>query len=193
MKTLLFGVTILIFAACTKDRTFTEAHTAAATQHSTPPAKNIYAGILKVNEYVASAKTEPSNFSEYGIPSDWFEIYNASDSTVLMKKGEWFVSDSIPNPEKFSIPTDITINGHGFVVLWCDDSATVIKNIHTNFGLSKKGEDIAIAYRKNGKTLLIDSYTFPAQSISDASFGRKPDGMGAWTNFTDPTPGKSNN
>ncbi len=75
-----------------------------------------------------------------------------------------------------------------YVLLWADNDPEQGSD-HTNFGLSRKGESIAL-FDRNGLSL-IDRIEFGKQ-IEDVSYGRSMDGSDTWRAFDVPTPGASN-
>ena len=86
-------------------------------------------------------------------------------------------------------PSDgVVIDPCGYLLFWADDDE-VQGLTHTNFKLSRYGEDIGL-YDTDGTTL-IDGLSFGAQT-SDVSYGRLPDGNDNWQFFGGPTPGWSN-
>lgn len=72
-----------------------------------------------------------------------------------------------------------------YLIVWADNNNS---GYHTNFKLSRDGEQIALY---NRDTTLVDSLTFGRQS-TDISYGRKTDGNTPWVYFTIPTPGLAN-
>ena len=61
--------------------------------------------------------------------------------------------------------------------------------MHTNFKLSKAGEEIAIV--DSGGEDMVDSKVFGVQE-TDESYGRSPDGGDDWGVHLAPTPGAAN-
>ncbi|MDB5284672.1 MAG: hypothetical protein JWO06_3747, partial [Bacteroidota bacterium] len=142
-----------------------------------------------VNEFLASGS---SQVSEYGIASDWVELYNTGDSAVNFTAHSYYITDDSTKPDKFVI-NKLSIPGKGFLVVFCDDSATILTQIHTNFSLSKSGEFIGI-YKKDQAGNFIPSTVHPfGPQSSNISEGRTPDGGTTWTTFSAPTPGMPNN
>lgn len=181
---------IVLFMSCTKDRTF------PIPQAATGPGgkDSIVKGTLVVNEFLARGS---NNYNELILPgnpdggSDWMEVYNTTNDTILLEAGKWFVSDSIGDSKKFKLP-EVNINPKSYLLLWCDAMDTVITQIHTNFSLSKDGEQLVLNYEPtSGNIVEIDSYNFGLQQ-SGISFGRLPDGGNNWTSFNNPTPGTAN-
>jgi hypothetical protein len=123
-----------------------------------------------INEFMAdnvSAVTDQDG--EY---EDWVELYNPTTAPVALKK--CYLSDKLSNPGKWRLP-DTVIAAHGFLTVWADQD-TLQVGLHTNFALSKSGEAIGLA---DSNLVMIDSLTFGAQ-VTDSSYGRCPDGSGAF-------------
>lgn len=177
-------VTLVIMAGCVKPRedkiNYFKNHAAAAIDTS---------GDVLVNEFVASG----SNLtSEFGITSDWVELYNTRDSAINFANTNYYITDDSTKPDKFVI-NNLSIPGKGFLVVFCDDSAKILTQIHTGFSLKSSGEFIGL-YKKDtqGNFVTLTSHPFGAQS-SGVSEGRYPDGGATWIDFTTaPTPGAPN-
>lgn len=185
MKNLFLIILVIAFASCTKDRNI-------IPNNVVPPLDGFTegtSGIIKLNEFIANGS---QNLNEYGSAEDWIELYNTTNTTLKLEAGKWFITDDASvTPEKYALP-ELTIEPHGFVLIWCDGLDTVVNFIHTNFKLSSSGENIGLFYTKNGSDLEIDSYAYPVQITSAVSNGRYPDGADNWTTFNPPTPEESN-
>ena len=145
-------------------------------------------GGIVVNEFVATGSTE---VNEFGLATDWIELYNTTDSTINFANTNYYITDDSTQPDKFVI-NRLSIPGKGYLVLFCDDSARITTQIHTNFGLSKTGEFIGLFRKKNsGAFDTLTWHPFGPQN-TNVSEGRYPDGGTTWTNFSVPTPGSSN-
>ena len=82
----------------------------------------------------------------------------------------------------------LTLDPGEYILFWADNDPEQGSD-HTNFGLSRKGESIAL-FDRDGLSL-IDLITFGEQR-EDVSYGRSMDGHDAWQAFDGPTPGASN-
>jgi len=132
------------------------------------------------NEVMASNKRTIKD--RYGESSDWFEIYNPTDSDINLK--DYSVSDS---KYSWKFP-GITIHAKAYLLVYASGASTMSGELHTNFRIKSSGEKLTL---KNAKSKVID--VFKARAIStDTSLGRKPDGYGEWVKFDEATPGKSN-
>ena len=137
---------------------------------------------IYINEFMASNSNTilAPDFEEY---ADWLEIYNAEDTTFDISG--LYLTDDFAEPQKWQIPSDSRINPGCSILFWADGKD---EGRHTNFKLSKSGEEIGL-FMNDGK--LIDSIRYTEQ-ITDISFGRYPDGNENWFFFDQPTPGTSN-
>ena len=137
-----------------------------------------------INEFLAdnaNSFTDPS-----GEHDDWIELYNNTNSPVLLSGR--YLTDNPANLTKwrFTQPS-LYLNPGEFLIVWCDDNLTQ-PGVHSSFKLSKSGEYIALV-DTDGVSIL-DSLSFGPQK-TDTSYGRFPDGSAAWQ-FMNPTPGSSN-
>jgi hypothetical protein len=99
------------------------------------------------------------------------------------------LTDKLSVPDKWEIPNGITIEAGEYLLFWADSNEPQ-GDYHTNFGLNKDGEDVAL-FDTDGSTMIDGIANFPAQE-PDESYGRDPDGTFNWSVFTSPTPGSSN-
>jgi hypothetical protein len=144
---------------------------------------------LFINEWMAANTTFLRDPADQDF-DDWFEIYNPNDERIDLT-GYW-LTDSLTNPNKFIIPTNITIASRGFLLVWADEESSQTQtngDLHVNFRLSQGGEVIAL-HSPQGR--LIDHVTFGSQT-NNISQGRYPDGGdGPFLFMTSPTPRVSN-
>ena len=169
------------FQSCTKDR----------VSITNPPSTldSIFPGVIKINEFLAKGD---AYLSDLGESSDWLELYNTTNQEILLKEGEWFVTDDAgSNDEKFKLP-EIKIGPFGHLLIWCDGKNTFTGMVHTNFSLSSQGENIGIFYKNASGKIEIDRKPYGPQTIDNISIGRSPDGSENWVEFNNPTPGAPN-
>jgi len=145
---------------------------------------------LKINEF--SADNDNVVADERGDYEDWIEIFN--NSPVAVNLGGMYLTNALSTPKKWQIPTAnaaaTTIPPYGFLLFWADQE-TSEGLLHTNFKLTKTGGQIGFYAPDGTGTLLLDSYSYTAQT-TNVSKGRLPNGTGAFQSFTTPTPGESN-
>jgi hypothetical protein len=185
---LLAGSLLFFVASCTKDRIL-EPIIIQDTLINPNSSE-----VISINEFLAFGSTLPS---DVGVASDWIELYNKSNSSFTMNAGEWFISDTPTDLEKFELPQK-TIAAGGFLMLFCDDDGVNIipansPIIHLDFGLSSSGESVVLSHKVDGVTSIVDQKDFPDQTAFDnMSNARLPNGIGNWEYPVSPTPGASN-
>jgi hypothetical protein len=146
--------------------------------------KSIYAGVLFINEFMASNKATIAD--ENGDYADWVELYN-SDS-IPVKLGVMYLTDDLSVPMKWTFP-DTVIRAHGYLLIWADGEYRE-SALHASFKLGSSGEQLGLFATDGEHLFMVDTLTFGPQG-TDTSCGRIPDG-GAWRMLTVPTPGAEN-
>jgi hypothetical protein len=137
------------------------------------------AGDIAINEFLASNKTNTTN--ESGAFSDWIELYNTTNNVVDLYG--CFLSDNFSNPTKFTFPANSIIQPYSYIIIWADDVASTSQYLHANFKLSISGEQLILS---NAAGTIIDSLSYGIQT-DDVSFGRCPNGSGAFDLQLPPT------
>jgi hypothetical protein len=137
---------------------------------------------LYINEFMA-ANSNTITSPDYDEYADWIELYNAGETSLDISG--YFITDDFENPEKWQLPPGTVIQPNATLLFWADGKD---EGDHTNFNLSKEGEEIGL-YSSEG--ILIDSISYNDQP-SDVSHGRYPNGTGSWFLFENPTPGALN-
>lgn len=125
---------------------------------------------------------------EAGQFEDWFELVNHGMSSVDL--GGMFLTDDLSNTTKWEIPA-ATILAPGEALLFFADEDQEDGPLHTNFKLSKGGEELGLFLPESVGNQLVDSVVFGVQA-TDESQGRLPDGGETWVHFPAPTAGVSN-
>jgi hypothetical protein len=140
---------------------------------------------ITINEIMASNTATVTD--ESGLYSDWIELYNNTNTTILMDN--LYISDSYTSPLKYAIPAGTSLAAHSYLTLWADDNAaaTTAAHLHAAFKLSGSGERVILSYA-NG--VVIDSTSFGAQT-TDISWARCANGTGSFGAFL-PTFGLEN-
>ena len=137
------------------------------------------AGDIAINEFLASNKTNTTN--ESGAFSDWIELYNTTNNVVDLYG--CFLSDNFSNPTKFTFPANSIIQPYSYIIIWADDVASTSQYLHANFKLSISGEQLILS---NAAGTILDSLSYGIQT-DDVSFGRCPNGSGAFDLQLPPT------
>jgi CotH kinase protein/Lamin Tail Domain/Secretion system C-terminal sorting domain len=174
-----------IYAENTNAGSFSPARAEHEFYSVTATITTINAQDITINEIMASNTATVTD--ESGLYSDWIELYNNTNTTILMDN--LYISDSYTSPLKYAIPTGTNLAPHSYLTLWADDNAaaTTAAHLHAAFKLSGSGERVILSYA-NG--VVIDSTSFGAQT-TDISWARCTNGTGAFSAFL-PTFGLEN-
>ncbi|HHH41058.1 MAG TPA: hypothetical protein ENK56_03530, partial [Chloroflexi bacterium] len=131
---------------------------------------------------------------EAGEHDDWVEVYNAGP--VDLDLGGMFLTDNLDQPDLgnlgdphlYQVPTGTIVPAGGYLILWADGDG---QGSHLSFRLSSAGEYLGLFDRADRFYAPVDAVYFPPQE-PDRSWGRFPDGGGAWYAMAAPTPGGPN-
>lgn len=126
------------------------------------------AGAIRVNEIESSG----------GNPGDWVELKNISDTDVDL--AGWILKDD-KDDHALRIPAGTSIAAGGYTVIYTDLPGD-------GFGLGDG--DAARLFLPDGTTL-VDSHSYPAHA-QRTTWGRCPDGTGAFVETYSSTPGAAN-
>lgn len=146
---------------------------------------NSWSQDIAINEIMSSNETTLAD--EDGEFNDWIEIYNYGNTTVNLSG--FGLSDQTDDASKWVFPA-VSIEPNQYLLVWASDKNRVDANseLHSNFKIKSGGEAIVLSNASGTK--LSES---PAVAIAtDSSYGRSPDGTGAWGVFSESTPGQSN-
>ena len=140
---------------------------------------------IVINEIITSNSTV--NTDEDGSYQDWVELYNNGPAAVNLNG--YGLSDDPLTPFKWSFPA-VTVNPGQYLLVFCSDkNRTVVgQPLHTNWKISSDGETITLT--QPGGT--IADQVPPAVIAQNTSWGRLPNGTGAFVNMNTPTPGLPN-
>lgn len=145
---------------------------------------------IVINEVMS--KNATSVFDNCNEQEDWIELYNHND--VSYDLGGLYLTDDLELPFKWKISDfyadSVTLQPYGFGLFFADNEPCQ-GVLHCNFKLNSDGETISLLKNVAGIPVILDSVTYNALSV-DTSWGRIPDGMPVWREFTKPSPGKSN-
>ena len=119
---------------------------------------------------------------------DWLELYNLTDSAVLLTG--MYLSDKEDEPTKWQFPENTEIPANGYLIVWLDEDIDDPEGLHADFKLSKSGEAALLVDTDANGNQVLDSITFGEQE-TDISFGRLPDGTGDFQ-IVQATPGAPN-
>lgn len=136
-----------------------------------------------INEVCTQNKSCLSD--SYGQYSDWIELYNTSSADVDLSG--YGLSDNADEPLQWTFPTGTILKGGKHMVIFASKLESTGSELHTNFALSKNGEEIILS-DLNGRT--IQSIEVPTLA-EDYTYGRTPDGSDVCEIMT-PTPAAEN-
>ena len=138
----------------------------------------LLSGTLLVSEFVADNNTGLRD--GYGKNSDWIELYNASDATILLR--DYYLTDNSRNLDKWRFP-DITLAPHSHLVVFASGKGEEYPQgyvqdpagyWHTNFKLEKSGEYLAVTWRDPSTGALYVQHEYAPvypQQLQDISYG----------------------
>lgn len=157
----------LLLASCTADRVTATAGARDAASEVRPSA--VGTGV-RINEVESNG----------GVPGDWVELYNDGDAPVDLSG---YVFRDNDDSRGYVLPAGTVIPARGFLVL--DERANGVGNF--DFGLG--AADAARLFRPDGTTL-VDTYAWTAHAAT--TYGRCPDGTGAFATTSLSTKGAAN-
>lgn len=124
---------------------------------------------IVINEFMAS--NDSSVADQDGDFDDWIELYNNTDSDIVISG--YMLSDDSMEPGKFVFPNGATIAKDGYIIIWCDDDQEQ-EGFHTGFKLSGGGEEIVLT---DPSGIQIDYIEYGEQQ-TDMTSARVPNGTG---------------
>jgi hypothetical protein len=138
-----------------------------------------------INEVLASNTI--INEDEDGTYQDWVELRNNGASSVNLDG--YGLTDDATLPFKWTFPA-VSVPAGGYLLIWCSDkNRTVVgQPLHTNWKISSGGETITLTAPGG-----ITADTAPATAmLPNISWGRIPDGTGAFMYIQAVTPAAAN-
>ncbi len=120
-----------------------------------------------------------------GAASAWIELYNPTGGAIDLSG--YSLTDDFNTPAKAVLPSGVTIDANGTLLLWADQNPAAGPT-HVNVFLPSTGGSLAFA-RPDGS--FIDRLSYGAQDV-DLSAAREPDGSSNWVIEWAVSPGKSN-
>jgi hypothetical protein len=143
---------------------------------------------LRLNEWMAAnagSVTDPAD----GRSDDWLELYNPTDTAVLLQG--WRLCDSAPSPTEFVFPAGYALAPGGRLLAWCDAETAQSQppdSLHLPFRLAAEGETLTLTAPDG---TVVDQVTFGPQ-VADTSQGRTPDGSTVIDFLAEPSAGTTN-
>jgi len=110
---------------------------------------------------------------------DWIEFYNYSSDTCDLSG--YYLSDNANQLNKWQFPDGTTVQGHGYLIVWCDNDLTQ-QGLHTNFSLNNSSGAI---YLSGPDMEPVDEVVY-ASGSPDIAYARVPNGVGdfVWQQHT---------
>lgn len=140
---------------------------------------------IAINEVLSSNQSTLAD--EDNSFEDWIELYNYGNSTISLNG--FGLSDDTGTPFKWVFP-NVSLAPGQFLLVWASDKKRAVPGspLHTNFKISASGEAIVLTRADSTQLDLVPAIALQANT----SYGRQPDGTGAWKVFTTATPNAAN-
>ncbi|MGI6192881.1 MAG: lamin tail domain-containing protein, partial [Christensenellales bacterium] len=145
-----------------------------------------FAGSVLINEAMAANPgVVPAGDGGF---YDWVELYNPSDVDVNISG--WGLSDESNVAAKWTFGEGTVIPAKGYLLVFCSDlnQSNPSGELHAAFKL-KAGSDTVVLSDATGKA--VDKLPLPMVTEGH-SIGRNPADVSDWLDFSEPTPGFSN-
>ncbi|MBI9016184.1 MAG: lamin tail domain-containing protein [Phycisphaerae bacterium] len=120
-------------------------------------------GDIVINEILAHSDQEPT---------DWIELHNTTDSAINI--GQWYLSDSASNLQKYQIASNTIIPANGYIVFTQSDHFGNPLNTGSldQFALSENGETVCLSSGANDQLTGLRIEEEFGASLPDVSIGR---------------------
>ena len=133
-------------------------------------ARQLLTGVPVITEFLADNSTTIVDGN--GISSDWLEIFNAGDAAIDLDG--WYLTDDAENLKQWQFPSRNLEAGDFLLVFASGDGVPDASgNLHTNFGLNKEGDYLALV-EPDGVSIAseyeLGGVNFPDQ-VEDISYG----------------------
>ncbi|MFT7303735.1 MAG: hypothetical protein ACI8UZ_002578 [Akkermansiaceae bacterium] len=149
---------------------------------------SISSGSIVINEFLTGNNSIVVPNTVPGKSDDWIELRNPTGTAVDL--GGWHLTDDPSAPTAWTFPAGTIIADNGFLVVFAsgDGVPDANGNLHTNFKLSKSGENLALIRPDNSVASEFGprGTPYPTQT-NDYSFGLHPT-TGTSVYFSTPTP-----
>ncbi len=149
--------------------------------------QHIAGASVVVNEIMADNRSTLADGD--GDYSDWIELYNNGDVTVVFDG--YYLSDSMSDPYKWALPA-ISLDPGQYLIIFASgkDKCDEAGSYHTNFRLSASGEEVVLT---NPERLAASTAQF-GPSVENISYGRVrlEDGSYGYGWLESPSPGAEN-
>lgn len=126
--------------------------------------------------FISKVSPVRSEINEFGDRADYLEFTYTGSKELEIDKVKLFVTDDAERrPLKFELPA-MTLTPGTVVRVWCDGENVYGDQIHSNFRLSKWGENIGVYYLIYDDPVFIDSWKYPSVSRDTGALLRNKDG-----------------
>jgi hypothetical protein len=145
-----------------------------------------FAGSILINEAMASNPgVVPARDGGF---YDWVELYNPTDADVNISG--WGLSDEANVAAKWTFGEGTVVPAKGYLLIFCSDlnQTDPSGELHASFKL-KAGSDTVVLSDATGKA--VDKLPLP-HVTEGHSVGRNAEDISDWLDFSEPTPGFSN-
>ena len=121
-----------------------------------------------ITEFLAD-NSVPWYPADPGSDWDWIEIYNPTPAAIDLDG--WHLTDDPEDLDQWTFPA-CTLQPGGYLVVFASDldQRDPQGDLHTNFGLSKDGDYLALVKPGGGAEDIVSEYDFPDQ-LEDVSYG----------------------
>lgn len=125
-----------------------------------------------INEFMASngATAFDQNFEA----DDWIELYNNTASDIDLSG--YYLSDDSEDLTKWTFSSGTSIAADGYLIIWADEDGLTQTGLHADFKLSASGESVFLS----SPSVVIEDYVGYSAQTQDISYGRIPNGTGAF-------------
>lgn len=133
------------------------------------------------------ALSEREFVDEEWLKQGWIELYNPSDLAIHLENH--YLSDSRDALRKWALP-DMIMGPRGYLRVWTSgkDRKDPAGELHTSFNLMDSESLFFTCAKPESEVDVLEELRVPV----DCSYGRYPDGAGAWYFYTRPTPQSTN-
>ncbi|MGI9304858.1 MAG: lamin tail domain-containing protein, partial [Gammaproteobacteria bacterium] len=150
------------------------------------------AGVV-INEFMAA--NSQTIYDPQGDYDDWIELRNTTADAIDLSG--YYLTDSPREPKQWRIPDGTIMPARGYLIIWADGDAsytnvsTAAYELHANFDLNRRGEQILLIDTDENGNAVIDSVSFDRQR-PDISHARVSGRESAFRSENRPTPGRTN-
>lgn len=141
--------------------------------------------LISLNEVMASNGSAIAD--DDGEYNDWIEIHNYGEDAVDLEG--YGLSDKESDPFRWVFPA-VSIEPGEYMLIWASgkDRLDPDAPLHTNFSIKAEGEEVLLTHHSGTQIDFME----PTPMAPNISYGRYPNGTGAWFFYDESTPGEPN-